>query len=921
MQFDKVQKKKSYFVDRKFYPRLKEYIENGRNYSSDVDDIVDYLQTSFPEYSRKKRNALKHSVQKALNDNLEMSKTDKSSFLEEKHLAKKLKMSRSDDHFSSYLDEQLSNDSESSIDESMLVEFKDSNYINSSMQNLYKTTVPPPLAQATTSTPTYNNKSASKLHTDKAQSNVDTNDVEKVKLLPKANGLPETRSLPQTNQLIDSSISVLSKKALESNEHVLISSNKIISLQSESDPSVLPKKLFESDQQDLPKKSLTSLLETNQLLKSNTPVNSVVKSTRKSAVKEKKFEAFTSNITFKDIGGYESALEDVSKLLLHLKHPEVFLTLGIKPPRGFLLHGAPGCGKTLLANAIAGELQVPFFKIAATEIVSGISGESEQKIRALFNEATAAAPSILFIDEIDSITPKRESAGKESERRVVTQILTCMDELAHGDSHVLVIGATNRADSIDPALRRAGRFDREIAMGIPSKEARVCILKVICRDMRLEAGFDFEKIASLTPGFVGADMQALAREAAICAVESAFKSDNVVKALFPNEYLNNKDVSINKKHSVWLQQQPPLSDAQLSNLFLTTHHFEQALPHVQPSAKREGFATVPDVSWKDIGALEDIREELTMAIMAPVHNPEEFESLGLVTPPGILLAGPPGCGKTLLAKAIANEAGINFISVKGPELLNMYVGESEKAVRQVFQRAKNSAPCVIFFDEIDALCPRRSETGDSSASSRVVNQLLTEMDGLETRKNVFIMGATNRPDILDAAILRPGRLDKLLYVGLPNQIDRKKILNTITMNGTKPKMADDVTIEVIASDQRCEGFSGADLSALVREASVTALKEFMKNSFKTSSTSVSNPSTGSDVLSNGYGVEEKKTSDVSDSNTFLPSHPINTSKTEETKKILVSRAHFETAFEKVKPSVSGADRIWYDDMKKKNVRK
>uniref|UniRef100_A0A8C0HIZ6 Nuclear VCP like n=1 Tax=Buteo japonicus TaxID=224669 RepID=A0A8C0HIZ6_9AVES len=539
-----------------------------------------------------------------------------------------------------------------------------------------------------------------------------------------------------------------------------------------------------------------------------------------------------------------SIYNEICKMLIHVRHPEVYNHLGVVPPRGFLLHGPPGCGKTLLAQAIAGELELPMLKVAATEMVSGVSGESEQKLRELFQQAVSSAPCVLFIDEIDAITPKREVASKDMERRIVAQFLTCMDDLNNvaATTQVLVIGATNRPDSLDPALRRAGRFDREICLGIPDEAAREKILQTLCRKLKLPESFDFHHLARLTPGYVGADLMALCREAAMCTVNRVlikseeqkrkhihpfkkwFLKSNPVHNLFLSLSVYPKDEL--QRLLDLLKKQDPLPEEQLQKLCIEMNDFIVALSSVQPSAKREGFVTIPDVTWADIGALEDVREELTMAILAPVRNPEQFKALGLTTPAGVLLAGPPGCGKTLLAKAVANESGLNFISVKGPELLNMYVGESERAVRQVFQRARNSAPCVIFFDEVDALCPRRSDR-ESGASVRVVNQLLTEMDGLENRQQVFIMAATNRPDIIDPAILRPGRLDKTLFVGLPPPEDRLAILKTITKDGTRPPLDIDVSLEEIAYSQHCDCYTGADLSALVREASICALRQEM----------------------------------------------------------------------------------------------
>ncbi|KAB5518451.1 hypothetical protein PHYPO_G00166050 [Pangasianodon hypophthalmus] len=447
--------------------------------------------------------------------------------------------------------------------------------------------------------------------------------------------------------------------------------------------------------------------------------------------------------------------------------------------------GRPAVEKPSSPKLLLGEMELPILKVSAPELVSGISGESEQKLRELFEQAVSSAPCILFIDEIDAITPKREVASKDMERRIVAQLLTCMDDLNSLSipAQVLVIGATNRPDSLDPALRRAGRFDREICLGIPDEGARLKILNTLCRKLKLPADFDFAQLARLTPGYVGADLMALCREAAMTAVnrvllqqlETGTMCQNITDvqndlSAKPQDMSMSSDVAEESGQASddlsaqqgeleqllsLLRNSKSLSEEQLADLCIVMDDFRASLARVQPSAKREGFATVPDVTWDDIGALQDIREELTMAILAPVRSPEEFKALGLSAPAGVLLAGPPGCGKTLLAKAVANESGLNFISVKGPELLNMYVGESERAVRQVFQRGRNSAPCVIFFDEIDALCPRRSGH-ESGASVRVVNQLLTEMDGLETRRQVFIMAATNRPDIIDPAVLRPG---------------------------------------------------------------------------------------------------------------------------------------------------------------------
>ncbi|KAL6782147.1 hypothetical protein ACKKBF_B10830 [Auxenochlorella protothecoides x Auxenochlorella symbiontica] len=575
-------------------------------------------------------------------------------------------------------------------------------------------------------------------------------------------------------------------------------------------------------------------------------------------------------VFYADLGGIESVLESIKELVERpLRHPEVYDWLGVEPPRGVLLHGPPGCGKTALANAIANECGVPFFRLSAPEVVSGMSGESEAKLRGVFAEAAAAAPAILFIDEIDAIAPKRESAQREMERRIVAQMLTCMDDLAAAGSggaprgsaaaeagpgmevdeevrrepgkHVVVIGATNRPDAIDAALRRAGRFDREIPLGIPSEEGRARILEVLARPLRLEGSFDFKAIAKKTPGFVGADLSALMKEAAALAVKRIFADLEQVR-LEEGAMAEMVDAPATPQPHVSgptaagagadLQEPPAasgrqageqdtLTRAELEGLAITMADVESAVGKVQPSVRREGFATTPDTTWEDVGSLQEIRNELDFAITQPIANPGIFAAMGLQQGAGVLLYGPPGCGKTLVAKAAAAASGANFISIKGPELLNKYVGESERAVRQLFARAGAAAPCVLFFDEMDALAPRRG--GETSQSSeRLVNQLLTEMDGVDGRTGVYLIAATNRPDIIDPALLRPGRLDKMLYVPLPDAAGRASILRALTR---RTPVGGALDLDALAASQRLEGFSGADLAAVVREACVAALKE------------------------------------------------------------------------------------------------
>lgn len=534
---------------------------------------------------------------------------------------------------------------------------------------------------------------------------------------------------------------------------------------------------------------------------------------------------------YSDLGGMEDILQQIRQLVEYpLVRPELYRYLGVDPPRGVLLRGPPGCGKTHLANAIAGQLGVAYFRVSAPELVSGMSGESEARIRDLFQAASDAAPSIVFMDELDAIAPKRNDGGSSRgmEKRMVAQLLTSLDMLDpkynKKNAPVIVLGATNRADSIDPALRRAGRFDKEILLGVPDEEARIAILKTMTKGMKLDGDFDLKVLARQTPGYVGADIRSLTKEAAVNAINRIFK--NVLK----DEALPSATTTVDEMTSdramydeTDIMSVAPLTEEQMRPLCLTMDDFIKAIPNVQPSSQREGFATVPGVSWDDIGALSSIREELTLSVLEPIRNPEKFKLLGIPLPAGVMLYGPPGCGKTLLAKAIANESGANFISVKGPELLDKYVGESERSVRLVFERARASSPCVVFFDELDSLCRKRGsdDGGGSGVSERVVNQLLTEMDGLESRRNVFVIAATNRPELIDPAMMRPGRLDKLLYVPLPTPNDRVSILKALSTN---VQLSPEVDLVTIGQSARADGYSGADCAALLREAGLAVLK-------------------------------------------------------------------------------------------------
>lgn len=495
-------------------------------------------------------------------------------------------------------------------------------------------------------------------------------------------------------------------------------------------------------------------------------------------------------ITYDDVGGLDDELRRIREMIeLPLKHPELFERLGIGAPKGVLLYGPPGTGKTLMAEAVANESGASLFSVRGPEIIGQYYGQSEERLREIFKEAEDNAPSIVFLDEIDSIAPNRNDVSGEVERRVVAQLLTLMDGL--GDrGNIIVIGATNREDSIDPALRRPGRFDREIEIGIPGRKARGDILSVHLRDMPLTPDVTPEKLASMTQGFVGADLAALCREAAMNCLSSRMNELDLDKAV-PAEILETMKVSMDD--------------------------FTAALGEVEPSGMREVLVEIPKVSWDDVGGLGDIRRRIEETFV-PEEGNRTYDRLGIEPGKGILLYGPPGTGKTLIAKALANESGTNFISVNGPEMASKWMGESERAIRQIFKRAKQMAPCIIFFDELDSIAPVRG-MGDGSAWERVVAQMLTSMDGIEGLRNVTVMGATNRPDMIDPALLRPGRFDRLILVGKPDAESRLGILKVHTCR----MPLDDVDLEAIAS--MTDGYVGADLAAVCREAGLNTYRE------------------------------------------------------------------------------------------------
>ena len=548
--------------------------------------------------------------------------------------------------------------------------------------------------------------------------------------------------------------------------------------------------------------------------------------------------------TYEDIGGLDRELDQIREMIeLPLRHPELFQRLGIAPPKGVLLHGPPGTGKTLIAKAVANEVNASFFSISGPEIMSKYYGESEGHLREVFDEAAEHTPAVVFIDELDSIAPSRDRTTGEVERRVVAQLLSLMDGLDER-GNVVVIAATNRVDAIDPALRRGGRFDREIEIGVPDKDGRKEILQVHTRGMPLSEDVDIDEYAENTHGFVGADIESLAKESAM----------NALRRVRPQIDLDAEEI-----------------DAEvLESIRVTEDDFRDALKGIEPSALREVFVEVPDTTWENVGGLEDTKERLRETIQWPLEYPEVFESMDLESAKGVLLYGPPGTGKTLLAKAVANEANSNFISVKGPELLNKYVGESEKGVREVFEKARSNAPTVVFFDEIDSIAGQRGRSmSDSGVGERVVSQLLTELDGIEELEDVVVVATTNRPDLIDSALLRPGRLDRHVHVPVPDEDARRAIFDVHTRN--KP-LADDVDLDELAT--RTDGFVGADIEALCREATMNATREFIRT----------------------VAPEEAE---------------------ESVGNVRVTMAHFEDALDEVGPSVDEDVREQYDEIEQR----
>ncbi|KAI0766021.1 P-loop containing nucleoside triphosphate hydrolase protein [Irpex lacteus] len=576
-------------------------------------------------------------------------------------------------------------------------------------------------------------------------------------------------------------------------------------------------------------------------------------------VKREDEEANLSDVGYDDIGGCRKQMAQIRELVeLPLRHPQLFKSIGIKPPRGILMYGPPGTGKTLMARAVANETGAFFFLINGPEIMSKMAGESESNLRKAFEEAEKNSPAIIFIDEIDSIAPKREKTNGEVERRVVSQLLTLMDGLK-ARSNVVVMAATNRPNSIDPALRRFGRFDREVDIGIPDPTGRLEILRIHTKNMKLADDVDLEQIAADTHGYVGSDIASLCSEAAM--------------------------QQIREKMDLIDLDEDTIDAEVLDSLGVTMENFRFALGTSNPSALRETVVEVPTVKWDDIGGLEKVKQELQETVQYPVEHPDKFLKYGMSPSKGVLFYGPPGTGKTLLAKAIANETQANFISIKGPELLTMWFGESEANVRDVFDKARAAAPCVMFFDELDSIAKARGGSGAGGdaggASDRVLNQILTEMDGMNAKKNVFIIGATNRPDQIDPALLRPGRLDQLIYIPLPDQPSRLSILKATLK---KSPIAPDVDLNFLA--QHTHGFSGADLTEICQRAAKLAIRQSIE----------------ADIRKQREKKEKEEAEDAQMEEDVEEEDPVP----------VITREHFEEAMQYARRSVSDADIRRYE---------
>ncbi|CAG5124575.1 unnamed protein product [Candidula unifasciata] len=760
--------KPTYFVDDRLVPRIKQILRacNGR---ASVSYLTEELQTQYGEYARKKKNALVKSVEKGL-------------AVARKELQKEgIQISTNG---------SSSSDSEADFEAD---QHKGTNIMNSMIINMYK--------QGQPTTPISGHKVVNSAYITSVSSSVDSQ-----RSSPKLSGAHaesnDFRSRESLKWCIDrkSNTSTPAEKmeldASHNNSIHLATGHNHIGLvdgDASSDKNV---ENVDSAKSGQPKKRRRESPDGLKRKKQKKPVY--------------------PDVTFSDVGGNESVLEHLRKRCYFLKHPAL-LQLMKNLPRSFLFHGPTGCGKSLLAKSIAGEYKVPLLSVTATELVGGISGDSEANIRDLFNQAAELAPCILLIDDVDAIATKRETATKGMESRVVTQLSSSMDDLKSKNLPVLMICTTSRPNSLDEAFRRTERFDLEFALRYPNRDARKSILQTLCQGVPLAEDVSLSAIADLTPGFVGSDLKSLIISTNACTLHRAI-----------SEYVMRKQTNVVNGSTV---QDVEFTQEDICKLDIARSmaDFQEAMIEVKPTAKQEDVILVPSTTWDDIGGLNSIRDKLNLCIMERTKRPELYQALGMTSALGVLLVGPPGCGKTSVARAVANEAGINFLYIKGPELLNKYVGESEKNVRDLFKKAGSLAPCIIFFDEIDSICPKRSSGSEEGSASRVTNQLLLEMSGLEQRTEVYIMAATNKLDCLDPALLRPGRMDKIIYVGLPSPEGRVEILKAHTKNGMRPKLADDVDLDYIGKDRRCNGFSGADLGNLVQVAREACMEQIIKS--------------------------------------------------------------------------------------------
>ncbi|BFZ07414.1 hypothetical protein BsWGS_10453 [Bradybaena similaris] len=792
----------NYFLDDRLVPRIKQILRAHRSRIS-VSDLTEELQIQFGEYARKKKNALVKSVEKGL-----------------AIAVKELQMEGI----------QISTNDSSSDSEVDLetVQYKGGNIMNDMINSMYRQGKP---ASSTSGNNvinfTHTTPAFSPANSHRSTSNVSGNNVvNSAHITPasspanphgRASNIPGAHAESDDLQGKDSLKWCIDRKS-NTNTHAE-------QIKQDGRHNNSRHTTSGNDELNLMDGEGSNDEKVNVGSAKNLRPKKRRRVSPEGSKKQKQRQPIYPDVNFSNVGGNESILQHLQERCYFLECPEYLQKVKGNVPKSILIHGPTGCGKSLLAKAIAGEYKVPLVSVTATELVGGISGDSEANIRDLFNQAAELAPCILLIDDVDAIATKRETSTRGMESRVVTQLSNSMDDLKSKNVPVLVICATNRPNSLDEAFRRTERFDTEYAMRYPNRDARISILQALCQEVQLAEDVSLSAIADLTPGYVGSDLKTLIITTNACALHRAISDFKMQQQNGVIDSDKTSDEGGRRKRIILTPE-----EIDRITVSLTKSDFLKAMTEVKPTAKQEDVILVPNITWDDIGGLNNIRKKLNLCIMERTRRPELYQALGMTSAVGVLLVGPPGCGKTSVARAVANEAGINFMYIKGAELLNKYVGESEKNVKNLFKRAASLAPCVIFFDEIDAICRVRSSGSDEGSTSRVTNQLLLEMSGLEQRTEVYIIAATNNVDALDPALLRPGRIDKIIYVGLPSPEARVEILKALTKNGSRPKLADNVDLDRIGKDRRCDGFSGADLANLIQVAREACLEHIIETS-------------------------------------------------------------------------------------------